>query len=506
VLLDSHLPTLQQTDLKMYVAPTSINELPTDLSHTQSLSHVPHFSLHFPQHVLVLEKSSQAGNKILISGGSRCNILPALPSLDPNKDFFTDSSLPSLKAVLKSWTLDQCRDWLSDDIGIPLSLEEDSQKLFPTSNSAVEVRDKLLDACIRRGVEFRYNARLKRLTPTHSVGTTHSTTDTDSTSSSSSWLCELDDGQCIEVSSVILATGGSSFPKLGTTGDGYPILKRLGHRIEGPPYPALTPLLAGHPGNDNLAGLSLQSSQLTVTGSIMSNDIAIDELNSSTMTTTTMKKAKKKKKKKKQQQHHVAYRTAMLFTHKGVSGPAILDQSHFFTAFNNSATLKIPQLTAKWVDTMGEQQWEEELNLAVNKTNAAKTVGGVLRRKGIPQRLVEALCAETSVPTSRKLTDLKKIERMSLVKVLSGYVFKVVGDEGFGKAEVTGGGVALNELDSRTMESKIYPGLYVVGELCDVFGRIGGFNFAWAWYSGRLAGLATVKEDGRRLRGEVLRT
>jgi len=473
----------------------------TRLSHNQSLSHVPHLSLPFPQHVLVLEKSSQAGNKILISGGSRCNILPALPSLDPNKDFFTDSSLPSLKAVLKSWTLDQCRDWLSEDIGIPLSLEEDSQKLFPTSNSALEVRDKLVEACIHRGVEFRYNARLKHLTPTHSV----STTDSDSTSSSSSsWLCELDDGNCIEASSVILATGGSSFPKLGTTGDGYPILKRLGHSIQGPPYPALTPLLAGHPGNDNLAGLSLQSSQLTVTEPIINNDIPVDDLNSNTITTATKKKTKKKK--KKQQQHHVAYRTAMLFTHRGISGPAILDQSHFFTASNNSTTLKIPQLTARWVDTMGEQQWEEELNLAVNKTNAAKTVGGVLRRKGIPQRLVEALCAETSVPTSRKLTDLKKVERVSLVKVLSGYVFRVVGDEGFGKAEVTGGGVVLSELDSRTMESKIYPGMYVVGELCDVFGRIGGFNFAWAWYSGRLAGLATMKEDGRRLRGGVLST
>ena len=115
----------------------------------------------------------------------------------------------------------------------------------------------------------------------------------------------------------------------------------------------------------------------------------------------------------------------------------------------------------------------------------------------LPARLAERLMIESGVPTDRRTSNLRRTERVSLVGRLTSYVLPVSGDEGYKKAEVTGGGVALDEVDPRTLESRRCPGLYLCGEILDVFGPIGGHNFAWAWATGRAAGLAAGSDVGR---------
>lgn len=116
-----------------------------------------------------------------------------------------------------------------------------------------------------------------------------------------------------------------------------------------------------------------------------------------------------------------------------------------------------------------------------------------LNRAGIPARLSKALCAESNIPEDRILAELRKEERISIIRNLTAYKLHITGHEGFPKAEVTAGGVPLSEIDCGSMESRIHPGLYVIGELLDVFGRIGGFNFLLAWSTGRLAGKSAAQ-------------
>lgn len=153
---------------------------------------------HFASHregsrVAVLERTKEAGKKVLMSGGSRCNILPAHVSLQD--DYFTESSLSALRAVFASWSLEECLDWLTVDLGLELHLEAADNKYFPASNSAREVRDKLVEACATSGVTFRYDSSLVKLS-----------------SQEGGWTCLLQDGTRVHAGKVVFATGGMSFP------------------------------------------------------------------------------------------------------------------------------------------------------------------------------------------------------------------------------------------------------------------------------------------------------
>ncbi|EFN54344.1 hypothetical protein CHLNCDRAFT_9535, partial [Chlorella variabilis] len=308
--------------------------------------------------------------------------------------------------------------------------EEATGKYFPASNSAAEVRDRLVAACRRHGVEFSYGAGLQDL-QRQPDGT---------------WRLLLQGGGSVAAARVVLATGGLSFPRLGATGDGYRLLRQHGHSLH-EPYPALTPLLGAHPGQQQLTGISLYEAELAA------------------------RRAKAGGR---------AQRTAMLFTHRGYSGPAVLDLSHHAVRALERQQ-PAPRIQVQWTPH-GAADWEGKM-----LEGGALLVPSLLRREGLPQRLAEALCGEAGVPLDRKLSELRKAERAALVEALTRYTLPVSGSEGYAKAEVTGGGVPLNELDVSKMQSRVLPGVYVCGELCDVFGRIGGFNFWWAWVSGRLA-------------------
>ena len=377
--------------------------------------------------VLVLERTRDGGRKILVSGGGRCNILPSMA--EPSR-FVTDSSPNTLRKILTSWPLAEQRHFFEVEAGIPLALEPETGKLFPVSNSARQVRDQLLALARRRGAEIRFEALVSDLQPPALPG--------------DPWQVRLASGEEIAAAAVIVATGGLSLPGTGSDGTGIEILRRLGHTIH-ETYPALTPLTLEPPRYAPLAGISR---------------------------TVTIRAPGPRR--------TFSTRGGFLFTHRGYSGPAVLDVSHL--AVRSRLAGGPPQpLRVQWTE-MDAAAWDRLLR------ETPGTSFGLLRRH-LPDRLAETLLADAGVEGSRPLPQLRREERLRLVAALTDHPLPWTGDEGYAKAEVTGGGVALSEIDPRTMESRLHPGLFLCGEILDAFGPIGGHNFLWAWATGRAAGL-----------------
>src|SRR5690606_26478601 len=173
-----------------------------------------------------------------------------------------------------------------------------------------------------------------------------------------------------------------------------------------------------------------------------------------------------------------------LFTHRGYSGPAVLDISHI--AVRSRLAGQPRSILVQWTERNADA-WD-----ALLREGGSGQVGTLMRRH-LPVRLADVLIQEAGVDPQRTLAELRKDERSKLVTMLARYPLPWTGDEGYRKAEVMGGGVALGELDPRTLESRKQHGLFVCGEALDAFGPIGGYNFAWAWATGRLAGLGSAR-------------
>ena len=363
---------------------------------------------------MLVERTSDGGRKILISGGGRCNVLPA--ALEPER-FITASPPHLLRHILRSWPLEHQKRFFEHDLGIPLKFEAEDRKYFPVSDRARDVRDALIAHARERGVEMRFSTTvtsLEKTTDGWRVGTSHGD---------------------IDASAVILATGGLSVPKTGSDGAGIRIAEHLGHTVH-PLYPALTPLVADPPIHAGLSGVSVHAR-------------------------IRAKHAGKVR----------VIEGQLLFTHRGYSGPAALDASGPETTYRVS-----------WGE-LDREAWEPLL------TGGVGLVASLLGAE-LPQRLVEQLMSEANVPHDRKLHELRRAERVALLEKVTDYLLPVTSTEGFSKAEVTGGGIALDEVDRHTLESRKAPGLYLCGEMLDAYGPIGGHNFAWAWATGRMAGMA----------------
>ncbi len=382
--------------------------------------------------LVVVERSRDGGRKILISGGGRCNVLPS--ELDP-RHYVTASSPNTLRKLLLSWPLREQRAYFERSLGIPLALEPETGKLFPRSNRARDVRDALVRQVVDDGGRILFGRSVEGLEP---PGATRG------------WRVHLDGGETLPASAVIMASGGLSVPATGSDGTGLRLLEGLGHTVN-PTYPALTPLLADPPVHAGLAGVSLEV-RLTAEGV-----------------------------RGRPGEGRPSVTGGFLFTHRGYSGPTALDVSHF--AVQARAAGRPQPISASWTDETAEA-WEARL------IDAGSGQVGPLLRRYLPHRLADHLLDETGVPADRALARLPRGERDRLVGALAAYPLPWTGDEGYRKAEVTGGGVALDQVDPRSLESRIHPGLYLCGELLDAFGPIGGYNFAWAWSTGRLAGTA----------------
>jgi predicted Rossmann fold flavoprotein len=383
--------------------------------------------------VLLLERTQDGGRKILISGGGRCNVLPS--QLQASQ-YITASSPNTLKKLLLSWPLPAQRKFFEARLRIPLALEAESGKLFPVSNQARDVRDALLEEATRCGAEVRFDSYVKDLKPP---------------AGAEPWQVLLEHG-AIRAAAVVLATGGLSVPATGSDGTGLRIAERLGHTIHDL-YPALTPLTSESALHAALAGVSL--------------DVTLDAPLAKGRFTT---------------------RGGFLFTHRGYSGPAVLDISHLAVRADQNGHRQ--PMHVQWTES-DAAAWEKLL------LTGHGSVAGLVRRS-LPTRLADALIAEADVDPSRPLPQLRREERARLVVALGRYPLPWTGHEGYKKAEVTGGGVSLAEIDPRTHESRLHPGLYLCGELLDAFGPIGGYNFAWGWATGRTAGLAAAAMNSAR--------
>jgi len=413
--------------------------------------------------VTLLNAHPRVGLKILMSGGTRCNVTHERVD---ERDFH-GGSRPFVRRILSEFTAEQARAWL-ESLGVPLKLEP-TGKLFPVSDNAQTVLDALLGACQRAGVTVDAGARVVRIErlgeaagdaapsgageapPRYCLGIQRVR---DSAVFGSevaavgeqSWPLPLaEPGEWIEAGAVVLATGGLSFPRTGSDGTGYALAAALGHTLV-PPVPALTPLAASDPLCARLQGLTLEVElSLRAAGA-----------------------------------RPVSTRGSFLFTHFGYSGPAALDLSRHWHRAEGERTVSASFLPGESAESLREA-WlaaARDSQLSVRKHLGAR----------LPDRLVVALCEECGVGPAATLPQVERARRDALLRLVTARALPVTGTLGYEKAEVTAGGVALSEVDPSTLESRKAPGVYLCGEILDVEGRLGGFNFQWAWSSGTVAG------------------
>ena len=377
---------------------------------------------------LLVERTKDGGRKILISGGGRCNILPA--RVDESR-FVTDSSRHTLRHIARSWPLREQISFFEHELQLPLVEETESAKLFPRSQNAREVRDKLFALARLKGAQIVTETLVTGLTP-----------------SAGGWMVERQNGAPLPADAVVLATGGLSVPQTGSDGGGLRMAELLGHGIN-PTYAALTPLIRPESQFQQLSGVSLR-----VTIHARASD------------------------------RHAEATGGFLFTHQGYSGPAVLDVSH--VAVRSRGDGNPAAITVRW-SPLTESDWDAAL-----RAKGSRTVLTAVSRE-LPHRLAEALISDTELEPDRQLSHLSRAERLRLIDMLVRGPLPWNGDEGYKKAEVTGGGVSLSEIDPRTMESRRHRGLFLCGEMLDAFGPIGGYNFLWAWATGRAAGIAAAR-------------
>ena len=390
-----------------------------------------------PQTIILLDGAKTLGAKILVSGGGRCNVTHEIVTA---QDYFGNRRI--MKNVLAALSVKDTVTWFAS-MGVTLKTE-DTGKLFPVTDKSRTVLNALIDQCRKLGVIIRPNHRVADIehspdtgfTIRHSQGTLHA-------------------------KKLILATGGKSLPKSGSDGSGYELAKRLGHQVT-TTVPALVPLvLDDRMFHKTLSGLS-QEVELTTAG----NGKTVDQRTGS-----------------------------LLWTHFGISGPVVMDASRFWTlAKERGETASIygnflPGLTAEQVREWFMKQAREPPRRSLVKTLALR----------LPERFAEAILSSAECDTHTASGQLQKTNREHLIAGLTKFPFPIRQDRGWNYAEVTAGGVPLEEINFRTMESKLVPGLYLIGEILDCDGRIGGFNFQWAWATGLLAGRAAA---GARLHGK----
>lgn len=386
---------------------------------------------------LLMERTRDGGRKILISGGGRCNILPA--RVDESR-FVTDSSPGTLRKILRSWPLLEQIAFFETELGLRLVEEVETAKLFPHTQRARDVRDGLLGVARRRGARIMMDTTVTDIEP---MGHT--------------WRIHRAGSSALEADAVVIATGGLSVPKTGSDGTGLRIVERLGHTIR-PTYAALTPVKDFAASFAGLSGISLPVS------------ISARDGNRSARASG-----------------------GFLFTHRGYSGPSVLDVSHVIVRAGEAG--RPASLRVQWA-TPGPDEWDERL-----RADGARTAGSVLRRE-LPDRLALALLEYSGIDPAQPLAQMRREDRLALIRTLTAGELPWTGDEGYRKAEVTGGGVSLGEVQPRTLESRYRPGLFLCGEILDAFGPIGGYNFLWAWATGRAAGIGAAGVNQSALHGE----
>lgn len=390
--------------------------------------------------VVLVEPNEKVGRKLYITGKGRCNVtnhcsLEEMMASIPRNGKFLYSALSRFDAQA---TMD-----FFEDLGVKLKVER-GNRVFPVSDKAADIIDALFFELRRLGVELRRDRVTGlKLQDGQVVGVTtqHSP-------------------QGLEAGCVILATGGASYPRTGSTGDGYRLAQQAGHEIV-PVRGSLVPLESPDPCCKQMQGLSLRNVEVRV----------------------------------KNRKGKVVYQEMgeMLFTHFGLSGPLVLSASAHMNFQRDHYTLHIdlkPALDEGKLDARLVRDFTARAN-----QNFGNALGGLL-----PQSMISVVAQRAGVPLETKVHDLRREQRRCLLETLKDFSVEVSGPRPVEEAIVTAGGVKVGEVDPKTMQSKKVQGLFFAGELLDVDAYTGGFNLQIAWATGWVAGQAVTeyleKKDG----------
>lgn len=405
--------------------------------------------------IVALDGAKTLGAKILVAGGGRCNVTHHAV----DESAYAGSTRPAIRNVLRRFDVRETIDFFRE-LGVELK-REDTGKLFPTTDDAHTVRDALMREATRAGAHIRHPWRVATIARTNDPGHPFRIERTDTPSPSEHTLL---------ASRVILATGGMALPKSGSDGHGYTFARALGHSTTGRIFPALVPLLLdkAHPTGSALTALS---------GIALPAALDLRHANGKAI---------------------VRFENSTLFTHFGLSGPSTLDISRYvLDALAQARADRTPEpvLTLNILPTHTLDSLDA-LILRETRDHGHASLTRLLTDLLVPDRLARALAGLASLDPATPLNKLTREVRRRFVLVCTQLPLPITGDRGFTHAEVTAGGVPLRELDLKTMESRVCPGLHLCGEILDVDGRIGGFNFQWAWASGFVAGSAAATNLG----------
>jgi predicted Rossmann fold flavoprotein len=384
--------------------------------------------------VLLLDKGDKLGRKLAISGGGRCNVTNRLPINEiinhiPGNGRFLHSafSLFNNEDIIKFF----------EKLGIELK-EEDHGRMFPVSDKAQSVVNALLNRLNELKVTVKKNTSVQTIDYKENVKTVR-----------------LINGEEFETKSVIIAVGGKSVPHTGSTGDGYAWAEKAGHTITDL-FPTEVPVTSSEPfiQEKTLQGLSLR-------------DIALSVLNTKGKPVIT-------------------HKMDMIFTHFGISGPAVLRCSQFIVkelkkSSEHKVIVNIDAIPGK----KEEELFQEVLQLVKNEPK--KNIKNLLKGL-VPERYLLFLLERNSIDLTAQAGTVSKEKLRSFVKNIKAFQFNVNGTLSLEKAFVTGGGVSVKEIEPKTMQSKKMPGLFFCGEILDIHGYTGGYNITAALVTGRLAG------------------
>jgi predicted Rossmann fold flavoprotein len=383
--------------------------------------------------VVLLDGAARPGAKILVSGGSRCNVTNAVVT---ERDF-NGGSPTFVRRVLRAFPVGETIRFFRD-LGVALN-EEPGGKLFPVTNRSRDVLDALLRGVDQAGAELHAARRVTRLARAGNRFTLST------------------DGTTYDARTVVVATGGLSLPKTGSDGAGYAFARAFGHDIV-PTTPALVPLLIAEPQlavARSLAGVALEAELSAWDDGALAARVS----------------------------------GSLLWTHFGVSGPATLDVSRHWLRIALAG--RAPGLSANFCpgrDFSGlERDW---VSLAAERP---RTQVDTALSTFVPASMAAAVADAAGLERGRTLAALTRDERRRVVHALNGWPLAVTGSRGYNYAEVTAGGVSLGGVDASTLQSRTCPGLFFAGEILDVDGRIGGFNFQWAWSTARVAARAVAR-------------
>lgn len=378
----------------------------------------------------VIEANTVPGRKLLLTGGGRCNLTHQAEPQELARAFGAKGRF--LRHALYQFSPQDVQDFFAR-LGLATRIEKDGC-IFPVSDRSGDVRDTLVKQAKKLGVTILYGKR---------VGYIAKETD--------SFIVQA--GQvCVCAQRLIIATGGLSWPQTGCTGDGYRFARRFGHTII-QPKATLVRLVTGETWSRQLAGTAVEN--VTISACIENKKLTASG--------------------------------AMVFTEDGIGGPAAQDMSRYLTDYL-PARIKPPSIAVDLMPCLNAGELEKQIIKYIG-ANPKKKLANVLA-EFMPRRLATVLCRQVGGDEDLPAGQIKRDLRKKLVRTIKALPLSIVRTRPIAEATVTHGGVCITEIESKTMESKVCPGLFFVGEVLDLDGPCGGYNLQLCWSTGALAGVS----------------